>query len=707
MSLSIYPIIKTHRVQLLLTVMVKSMILLILTMTASHSYGQSAKIDSLKVELKQRVSTDSLAVELSIAISRALNKDHKNESQELKYADLAITHAVNSKDSLLYAKALDNKGVILRYNQRYAEAIPLHIKAYNLIKDKDVDDYYKMRFPNNAAVSFRYQQEYGQSVAYFLIALKIAEEINDLRNIAIASNGIGNSLSYIEGREDESLTYFEDALAAEEKRGNTLGMAINYLSIANYYTKKQQFKTAKRYLDELMVTNENRNDIFGIGMTHEYKGHNLFEEGIDYVAALGHYEKALRIFKQINNRTRQAEMYRSIGNVHFQLKQLGQAKQKHEISLAMAESLDDKELIKENAYALSKIYENKNEHAKALQYLKIGQEYKDIINIEEQNARITGLKLNYDFDKKESEIALLKKDKVIKDAELLAQSERLRRQNAIIALSFVTIGGVIILFILAYRNISIKKNAKIKLKEEEKKRIQSEYEKNLLQAEVLASRMQMNPHFLFNCLNSIKYLIQKEEAEKAIKYLTTFSRFIRSILESGKQKQISLFEELEIVTKYILLEENRFDENFTFQLENECTDQESKEIPIPPLLLQPFVENAIWHGLLPDNKPIKKLTIRVKQKDQSKVSIEIEDNGVGRKEIEKSGSNLHKSMGTKITQDRIDLFNQTGNLKVQFQTIDLTDHNGNRSGTKIIIDLIGTNDYIARTDNENLNLEIA
>src|SRR5690606_27424904 len=155
----------------------------------------------------------------------------------------------------------------------------------------------------------------------------------------------------------------------------------------------------------------------------------------------------------------------------------------------------------------------------------MSQTYKDSINLSEQETKIEGIKLSYDFEKKEGEIALLKKDKDIQEAELYIQSEALKKQKAVVSLILGGFVMVLLIFILIYRNLNLKKNARLSLEEQEKKRLKTEYENNLLQAEILASRMQMNPHFLFNCLNSIKYLIQKENFKEAINYLTVFSRF--------------------------------------------------------------------------------------------------------------------------------------------------------------------------------------
>lgn len=650
-------------------------------------FGQSpSRVDSLKGQLNLDIQ-DSLKVLTAIELSRALHRQGQHE-QDLVHAIGATQQAEILNDTLSYARALDNLGLIYRFHQHYAKALPLHIKAYELIKEKEVLPYYKMRFANNSGVAARYDLSYDQAVSYFIEALKIAEVNEDLRNIAISSNGLGNTFINIPEKEDVALQYFLKALEAEQEQQNDRGIAINYLSISDYFIQKRQFDTARVYLDKLHKLNEQMDDQFGLGMTYEFYGHNYHKEGRDLNKAKAYYFRSLQIFQAINNSTKQADILFSLGDLFFMEGMLDKAEDHYQQSLEIAERLNNKDLIMDNALQLSRIYEQTSALEKALSFYKISQIYEDSINMIEQETKIAGIKLAYDFEKKEGEIALLKKDKDIQEAALYIQSESLKKQKAMV---FFILGGfvvVVLFFLLIYRNLNLKKNIKLSLKEQEKKRLQIEYENNLLQAEILASRMQMNPHFLFNCLNSIKYLIQTEKYKEAINYLTVFSRFVRSVLEMGKKKDISLTEELDLIRKYVQLEENRFDQNFIFTIRYIGLESEGMgAIFIPPMLLQPFVENAIWHGLLSSKREKKILDVRItKVKDD--ILIVIEDNGVGRKNPRLGPTvDLHKSMGTRITQDRINLFNKNSENRISFEIIDLVNDLKDSVGTKVVIRL--------------------
>ena len=165
---------------------------------------------------------------MKIELSREIYRKQHNEKEEYTHAQNAVERALQLKDTLLYARTLDNFGLLYRFHQQYDEALNLHAKAFALIENKDVKPYYKMRFANNAGVASRNHQKYATAISYYMKALKVAEKENNLKDISISSNGIGNALSYIPGREEEALKYFLRALDAEKERKSSLGLAMNH-----------------------------------------------------------------------------------------------------------------------------------------------------------------------------------------------------------------------------------------------------------------------------------------------------------------------------------------------------------------------------------------------------------------------------------------------------------------------------------------------
>jgi ligand-binding sensor domain-containing protein len=207
--------------------------------------------------------------------------------------------------------------------------------------------------------------------------------------------------------------------------------------------------------------------------------------------------------------------------------------------------------------------------------------------------------------------------------------------------------------------------------------------KNIQKNENKLLRSQMNPHFLFNSLNSINSFIIQNKKEDASNYLTSFSKLMRKILDNSGKDTITLKEELDTVKLYLDLEtarlENKFDYSITIDENIDPTD-----VMIPPLILQPFLENAIWHGINP-KKENGFIEISIKMLDQNTLNIEIKDDGIGRKAAaaNRKTQNLHKSKGMNITMERIKMNNRENTAEI----IDLYDHNQQSAGTLVNIQI--------------------
>lgn len=223
-------------------------------------------------------------------------------------------------------------------------------------------------------------------------------------------------------------------------------------------------------------------------------------------------------------------------------------------------------------------------------------------------------------------------------------------------------------------------------------------EKNEIRAKLAGSqltalRSQMNPHFLFNSLNSIQDFIMKENKREANRYLSNFSNLMRNILQMSDQEEISLHQELESLKLYLSLEALRFESNFDYTIEID-ESLNTTEILIPPMLIQPFVENAIKHGLM-HKKGNKKLYLRFKRKDDFLV-CEVEDNGVGRKrseEIKKDNQRVYPSKAMSLTENRFKLLTIARKRSMMNEVIDLHNENNIPIGTlvKIYIKFDGQN----------------
>lgn len=207
--------------------------------------------------------------------------------------------------------------------------------------------------------------------------------------------------------------------------------------------------------------------------------------------------------------------------------------------------------------------------------------------------------------------------------------------------------------------------------------------KRIADIEMKALRAQMNPHFIFNAINSIQKHILKNDSKTAQDYLAKFARLIRNVLENSKMEFIPLGQEMDTLTLYMSLEQLRAGGKFKFAV-TIAPEISVYKTMIPPLLLQPFVENSILHGLMPLSDTSGLLTINIYEKDNRLICI-IEDNGIGRKkasEVKKNRDPMHRSMGMSATEDRINILND---FNPGFAGVKIEDIEGERTGTRVIV----------------------
>ena len=247
--------------------------------------------------------------------------------------------------------------------------------------------------------------------------------------------------------------------------------------------------------------------------------------------------------------------------------------------------------------------------------------------------------------------------------------------------SFLTAAFIFIFLLFAYL-YRLKINLILKNKNEEIKL--EKYSQELNKSKLTALRSQMNPHFMFNALNSIQDFIIQNKKEEASNYLGDFADLMRSYLNHSQEDTITLKQEIETLELYFRLEKVRFEDSFDFHIEID-NSIENDFIEIPSFLIQPFVENAIKHGLL-HKQGSKKITVLFyfDTQDYTKLICEIQDNGIGREASTKFNLNKrYKSFATDANLNRLELLNQNFKNKIRSEIIDLKDEQGNSAGTKV------------------------
>lgn len=219
-----------------------------------------------------------------------------------------------------------------------------------------------------------------------------------------------------------------------------------------------------------------------------------------------------------------------------------------------------------------------------------------------------------------------------------------------------------------------------------REKMKTAFEKKLAHVEMSALLAQMNPHFLFNSLNSIESYIVSNQTKAAAQYLNNFSRLMRLILQHSRSDYISLKEEINALELYLEMEHIRFKDKFQYGIYI-ARDLDTNAIDIPPMLIQPYVENAIWHGLM--HKPDRSngmLVLEISRKDNYLYCV-IEDNGIGREKaqaiVAKKTTPRKRSMGMAITKDRMKIMSQLYNFNTEVKVTDLYRKDGEARGTRV------------------------
>jgi sensor histidine kinase YesM len=335
---------------------------------------------------------------------------------------------------------------------------------------------------------------------------------------------------------------------------------------------------------------------------------------------------------------------------------------------------------------LSSIHQTLKNYKDAFEYLQSFTQLKDSILTNQFYWRLNNYKKNAEDEKKLGQLGMLSRDNKIKAQQL--KEEGLIKDFLVAGLVLFSLIGIFV-----FRALTLKRKneqfrtAKIedemKLQQLENQKNQAELHRKATDLEMQALRAQMNPHFIFNCLSSINRFIIKNESKAASSYLTRFSRLIRMVLINSQKTLIPLEDELQMLRLYLDMERLRFKDSFNYRI-SFLNSMEADNIFIPPLLLQPFCENAIWHGLMHKDGG-GRLDIELSIENDI-LNCAITDDGIGRQkaeEIKTKSAEKEKSMGLKITTERLALLNRQKGVHTFYEIEDLLDGEGMSAGTKV------------------------
>jgi tetratricopeptide (TPR) repeat protein len=559
--------------------------------------------------------------------------------------------------------ALNELGRTYRNISNYSRAIQLHQEALVIAKKANNLEF-KISSLNYLGVVYSRTSSVRTAMDFNQQALELAETVKYpsegiKRSINVSLNSIGNLYLTLK-QYDLAISYFERSIKLEEELNNILGLAINHQNIGKCQEEQGALDQALENYRISLSYNEDINNTIG-RVTCKESITKVYIKKEQYQQALRLIKGTIPIAMELGNAFLIARLYINLGWAQLKLHQNEDAEESLLEGYSVGEKHNFRDELSQASHLLSELYEVKKNYQKALNYKnKAISLDKEILN--EGTIRYANdILFRYDYEKKGSEIVVLAKQNEIVNLKL----RKNRTLLLIGALSLILLAGI--MYIL-YRQYQLSN------------------EKKILTLEQTMLRSQMNPHFLFNSLNSIKLYIINNEKKNAVHYLNKFSKLVRKILEASSQREIPLAEELETVELYMNIENIRFSNEINFKI-NISKDIDVHTVKIPSLILQPFLENALWHGLS-SKEGEKNITLDVTSGEDGFINIAITDDGVGRDKAEeiKEGKILkRKSIGIDITKERLANFSKDYQNSFYAEIIDIYTDSNLPGGTKILL----------------------
>lgn len=531
-----------------------------------------------------------------------------------------------AKDNKGICSALGNIGVIYFQQGNFLKALEYYFRALKLSENLN-DSNKVIANLGNIGMTYKNMGDYSNALHFHLRALKLARESNDTKFL---TSNLG-SLAGIYWRQDnfsKSLEYYKLVLALDQKNGNKKKVASWLSNIGNVYFEYSN-KLSTGYVKDTLCSK-----------------------------ALEYYKEAIKLSNELADKGNLAVIYGNMGCLYIELNRLEDACNYLTKSSAIADSTKSLSLTNDVTLYFSKYYEKKGDHAIALKYFKKYIIVKDSLFNESNKKYISELQIKYETAKKEKENKTLLHKTEIQSLEITK-----KRYFIIALISFVIM--LFCVFFLIFRQNRLK------------------FQKQSVLLEQKLLRIQMNPHFIFNSLTNIESFIYDNEPMEAGKYLSKISRLMRLVLENSRTEYISLEKEVETLNHYLSLEKLRLYDNMKFIIDVD-NSIDPKIIMIPPMLAQPFIENAIQHGFRGlDYTGCITVQYCV---EKTLLKVIITDNGIGIEQSQnrKDQYKKHSSMAMEITKERLSILSKLKKQKHFFEVVDLYNEQKVRKGTQVI-----------------------
>ncbi len=631
------------------------------------------KIDSLK-RLLPTIKSDTTKVTIYGDLCWNYGGFRTKMDTTRAYADsmLNLARKANFEKGIIDAALC--YGMINRYEGNFDQALE-HLNTY-------VDYNHKIGNSKKEAAGW-YQigtvhQELGnyeKSMEAYENILQIYEQHKNWHAVVRTMNGIGIIYKRI-GKYKEAIKSYKKALSIDKKFNLGRDLTYIYHNLANAYIEIEAYKKSLLYLRKSLELCYKVNNNYGIAANFAVMGRN-YKLQKKYGTAIEYLEQSVSIRENLPQKRSLSRSLIELGDAYAYAGDNQKAEDLLLQGMEMAQQVKAKQIVQDAYRYLTDYFVLTKQFKKAFKFRELHYAIQDSIFGVTKLRQINELQTKYEAAEKDKQIVLLGKESQIQ--AINAQRQAYLKWAFMLGLIVLMAFTVLIIYILRQK---LKNQQSLATKNEEIK--EANYQRQLTELELKALQAQINPHFIFNCMNSINHMILSGEHKNASKYLTKLSRLIRMILENTEDPEVSLKNEILMLESYIQLEALRFNGEIKYEIKfGPDIDQENTFLP--SMVLQPFVENAIWHGLMPkkENGDGEIIISIAQENDQLKCLIE--DNGVGRAkafELQQKSVWKKKSLGLKITEERLKLFGKE--LQKQLIKItDLKDAVGSALGTRV------------------------
>ena len=622
-------------------------------------------------------------------------KDSYVEALRYRHAAMKIYEELGNKDGLMTTYL--GIGSVYGNLANYPEALKNFLLALKLAREAGNKNMIAGAL-RNLSVLYQYENNLAASFTAAKESLKISEETGNKRGIASASGSLGVIYTKQE-KYEEAINVFTKTLEIYRDLNDKQNEAYMYNQIGTVKTKQGKLDEALGMCRSALQLRSAVNDKWGVAESEINIGSLLAKQSArlpekeaknKYDSAIMYISKAAAVMKDFGYKQSEQNAYRQLSEIYLALKDYKKAIEYKEMHLKIRDSIMNNETTRKleqqrTQFEVEKaVTEEKAQNDRALAEVRIAGEKK----LAEERTRhaLQAAQEKYLFDLAVADERTgqerIKAEEQLKHEQAVAEEKyrsglvlattkaKQEREKAVINRKneIRMMGTGMLIFVLVFVFLYLRQRT-LRLRAVEK----AEAVHKMAELELQSLRAQLNPHFMFNSLNAIQDLIVNENNEKSQLYLSRFSKLLRMLLDNADQPFVSVRQELELLELYLSLENLRIP-NLQYSIEKD-PELDAEERMIPNMMLQPYIENAIWHGLS-NKKGERKLQVRIHEGSRA-TEFEVEDNGIGRKkaaELKQQFRHGHHSKGMQLLSKRFELLSKEYGTAIHTSITDLQDH---------------------------------